>query len=254
VTAESITDYERASLLGTCSPPAEQNHLAEAAPGAGRFPFVSRPDAAVPGEQQEVDLKNAGRGESISRLPVPLDVQFTLQSVTEEFCERLSAAWKESLQLATQVQIDSVAADTYAAFVLSRPLPTCFHVFSIAPLEGRLLIEFPLPTFFSLLEWLLGKRDEGSSPPARTLTTLERHVAQWLTADVLTCFAGAWDSFVSLSPQWERTETNARVVRCMPASEVLLVVAVRFSIHSCPALFRIGVPLGPSVRACLGDY
>ncbi len=198
--------------------------------------------------------EHSGCGESLGELPVSSEIRFTLQSIMEEYCGRLAQEFHGPLRGDIEVRCAGIHADTFAAFVLGIDHPTCFQVVSIPPCDGRLFIEMPPAILFPWVEALLGGGRYPGTLSRRTLTILEHRVVGWLTGLILEAFTASWSTLVTLRPAVERVESNPRVVRCLRASEPLLVVSTEWRVVSALGTVRFALPLVQAVRACLHEF
>lgn len=198
--------------------------------------------------------EHTGCGENLGELPVSSEIRFTLQSIMEEYCGRLTQEFHGPLRGDVDVRCSRIHADTFAAFVLGIDHPTCFQVVSIPPCDGRLLIEMPPAILFPWVEALLGGGRYPGTLSRRALTGMEHRVVGWLTGLVLEAFTASWSTLVTLRPAVDRVESNPRVVRCLRASEPLLVVATQWRLASAQGTIRFAMPLVQAIRACLQEF
>jgi flagellar motor switch protein FliM len=176
------------------------------------------------------------------------DVHFRVHAVYEEFADRVRQAWMRPLRGGIHVRCSQVRDSSFGAVVLGMEAPTCAHIFTIPPLDGRVLLEIPSWFALALIERLLGGGLLQERSLKRPLSELERRLILRLTSPLTQIFSNALQGQLAQRAELERIENNPRVIRCFHLAEPLVVGRIGITLPATAGEIRLAIP-----RRCMLD-
>src|SRR5699024_9568283 len=116
------------------------------------------------------------------------------------------------LRAYVNISVASVDQIPYEEFIRSIPEMTILNIYSVEPLEGRILMEVNPNIAYSLLDRLLG--GEGNSiNQVENLTEIETLLMSQLFEQSIANLREAWDSIVDIDPVLEELEVNPQFLQ-----------------------------------------
>jgi len=165
----------------------------------------------------------------------------SLELMHEAFARNLSVSLSGYLRALCEVNLISVDQMTYNEFLLSLPNPTCFNIFSIAPLEGNIVIEFNPTIAFPVLDRLLGGSGKALSE-ARALTDMELQMLDGFLNRIVSNMSDTWKEIVPLSFEVEAKETNPQVAQIVSLAEIIILMVFEIKIGDISGFLNICIP------------
>src|SRR5699024_9588235 len=127
--------------------------------------------------------------------------------VHENYARLLTTFFSAQLRTYVNITVASVDQIPYEEFIRSIPRMTILNVYSVAPLDGRIVMEVNPNIAYSLLDRLLGGR--GSSVhQVDSLTEIETILMSQLFEKAVVNLEEAWSSIVEFDPVLEDFEVN----------------------------------------------
>lgn len=139
------------------------------------------------------------------------------------------------------ISVSSVDQVTYQEFMQSIPNPTITSTFTLAPLEGKAMIEFSPTLGFPIIDRLLGGAGTGNIQ-ARELTEIEAHIISNLIDEGMVFLKEAWSSMIDISPELKDIESNPLFVQIVPPSDMILLITLEARIGSISGIINIVYP------------
>src|SRR5699024_8463179 len=148
-----------------------------------------------------------------------------------------------SAQLRTYVNITVATVDQvpYEEFIRSIPKITVLNVYSVEPLEGRLLMEVNPNIAYSMLDRILGGKGE-SNPENRSLTEIETLIMSQLFEKAVDNLREAWSSIADIDPVLEEFEENPQFLQMVSPNETVVVVSLNTQIGDVSGMINICIP------------
>jgi flagellar motor switch protein FliM len=165
----------------------------------------------------------------------------TLQMLHKTFCRYLTTNLSTFIRSIVEVNLVAVDQLTYGEFNLSLSNPTCINVFSIAPLEGRAVLEINPVLVFSIIDRLLGGQGE---PPAtvRPLTDIEQSIISKVIDLFLAGFREAWQNIVKFDLKVEERETNPQFVQVVAPGETVILISCEVKMAQVSGILTVCLP------------
>jgi flagellar motor switch protein FliM len=159
--------------------------------------------------------------------------------------ETYGRLWSSTLagQLRNYVTMNVSAVDqvTYQEFMQSIPNPTITCTFSLAPLEGKALIEFSPSIGFPIIDRLLGGQGQ-SMIQSREITEIEAHVLSNLIDEGMIFLKEAWSHMIDLKPELVSLESNPLFVQIVPPADMILLITMECRIGDISGILNIVYP------------
>src|SRR5690625_2748485 len=148
-----------------------------------------------------------------------------------------------SAQLRTYVNISVASVDQipYEEFIRSIPKMTILNVFSVEPLEGRVLMEVNPNIAYTMLDRTLGGKGE-SSKQVDNLTEIETIIMSQLFEKSIVNLEEAWGSIVEINPILEDFEVNPQFLQMVSPNETVVVVSLNTQIGEVSGMINICIP------------
>lgn len=159
-------------------------------------------------------------------------------SLARDFGTALSAL----LRSPVAVSLTGVEQLTYGQFVFNLETPACFHLLKADPLGERLMLDIEPSILYPMIDRLLGGGREEDPPPNRPLTDIELCLAARIVRLFLQECCHAWQDVVDLKLDVLQVENNPRLLRILPADEMVILSGFEVAIGELRGLARFCVP------------
>jgi flagellar motor switch protein FliM len=173
-----------------------------------------------------------------------------LWTLHEKLARDFGAALSSLLRTAVDVTLKGVDQVTYGQFVYNLESPSCFHVLKAEPWDDRLMLDIEPSILHPMIDRLLGGAAE-DEPPRRPLTDIEWCLAARIVRVFLEECRSAWRPVVDLKFDVLQVESNPRLLRILPADELVVLVGFEVAIGELRGMVRFCLPCRALER--LGD-
>lgn len=161
--------------------------------------------------------------------------------VHENYARLLTTFFSAQLRAYVNISVASVDQIPYEEFIRSIPRMTILNVYSVEPLEGRIVMEVNPNIAYSLLDRLLG--GGGSSVhQVDSLTEIETLLMSQLFEKALINLKKAWSSIVDFDPILEDFEVNPQFLQMVSPNETVVVVSLNTEIGETSGMINICIP------------
>src|SRR5699024_6603272 len=121
------------------------------------------------------------------------------------------------------------------------PEMSVLNIYSVAPLEGRVLMEVNANIAYGLLDLVLGGK--GSSVnKINNLTVIEKMLMTQLFEKAIINLKEAWKSIVEINLLLEDFEINPQFLQMVSPNETVLVVSLNTAIGETSGMINICIP------------
>jgi flagellar motor switch protein FliM len=165
----------------------------------------------------------------------------TIYMLHETYGRLWSSTLSGVLRNFVSISVSSVDQVTYQEFMQSIPNPTITATFSLAPLEGKAMMEFSPTIGFPIIDRLLGGSGQ-SKVVARELTEIEEHVISNLIDEGMVFLREAWSSMIDLNPELQDIESNPLFVQIVPPNDMILLITMEARIGNFSGIINIVYP------------
>jgi flagellar motor switch protein FliM len=139
------------------------------------------------------------------------------------------------------IELMSVDQITYSEFIMSLVSPSCSYTFTMAPMEGRCIMDFNPALTFGFVERMFGGTGK-LVETERELTGIERGVMQRIANRVMHELSKAWARVIQVDITTSGFETNPQFIQIVPPGETVIVITFRIKMLSASGILTICYP------------
>ncbi|QGH34545.1 flagellar motor switch protein FliM [Gracilibacillus salitolerans] len=165
----------------------------------------------------------------------------SISRIHDNFARLLSTYFSAQLRNYVHIAVASVDQIPYEEFIRSIPTKTILNVYSVEPLDGRIIFEFNPNIAYAMLDRMLGGK--GSSVnKIDNLTEIETTLMSQLFEKALDNLQEAWGSVVNIDPMLEDFEVNPQFLQLVSPNETVVVVSLDTTIGDSSGMINICIP------------
>lgn len=187
-------------------------------------------------DDRPVEIYNFRRPDRVSKEQLR-----SLELMHETFSRNLAVSLSGFMRTLIEVNLVSVDQLMFSEFVTSLPNPTCFTIFSIAPLEGNIVIELNPAISFPVIDRLLGGTGRGIAE-MRELTDIELQIMEGFLNRVTANLRDTWRELVDINFKIQGKETNPQVAQIVSPSEVVILLLFEIKFPGASGFMNICIP------------
>src|SRR5690625_1264877 len=161
--------------------------------------------------------------------------------IHENFARLLTTFFSAQLRSYVNVTVASVDQIPYEEFIRSIPKMTILNLYSVAPLDGRILMEVNPNIAYSLLDRLLGGRGDDIHN-IESLTEIDTMLLTQLFDKAVVILEEAWSSLVDIEPELEELEVNPQFLQLVSPNETVVVVSLATEVGDASGMINICIP------------
>lgn len=161
--------------------------------------------------------------------------------IHENFARLLTTFFSAQLRTYVNVTVASVDQIPYEEFIRSIPKMTILNLYSVAPLDGRILMEVNPNIAYSLLDRLLGGRGDDIHN-IESLTEIDTMLLTQLFDKAVVILEEAWSSLVDIEPELEELEVNPQFLQLVSPNETVVVVSLATEVGDASGMINICIP------------
>ena len=164
-----------------------------------------------------------------------------VELVHEDLTERLTTSLPTFLRTNVRPHLVHMEQGRFHDFIKDFPPNTLFHLITMAPLPGHMVLTMSLNVSYLILEQRLGGKIEGRFTE-RALTEIDQSLLRGLVEHMLGDMKGAWSKVVSLEPSLEDSTINQHWVQMMMGNERVLLLTIELNIQGVTGTMSIFIP------------
>lgn len=149
----------------------------------------------------------------------------SISRIHDNFARLLSTYFSAQLRTYVHISVASVDQIPYEEFIRSIPTKTILNVYSVEPLDGRIIFEFNPNIAYAMLDRMLGGKG-GSLNKIDSLTEIETTLLSQLFEQGLDNLQEAWGSVTEIDPILEDFEVNPQFLQLVSPNETVVVVSL----------------------------
>ncbi|MCA1009243.1 flagellar motor switch protein FliM [Halobacillus halophilus] len=199
------------------------------------------------GEMDAEELKNEEKERKVRSYDFKRALRFSkdqirsLSRIHENFSRLLTTYFSAHLRTYVNIEVASVDQLPYEEFIRSIPTMTILNIFSVSPLEGRILLEINPNVAYAMMDRVLGGRGSSASK-VDNLTEIETTIMSHLFEKALDNYQEAWGSIVEIDPILEEFEVNPQFLQMVSPNETVVVVSLNTTIGESSGMINICIP------------
>ena len=203
--------------------------------------------AITSGEMDAEELKKEEKEKKVRVYDFKRALRFSKDQIRsigrihENYARLLTTFFAAQLRTYVNISVASVDQIPYEEFIRSVPEMTVLNIYSVAPLEGRVLMEVNPNIAYGLLDLVLGGK--GSSVnKINNLTEIEKMLMTQLFEKAIINLKEAWASIVEIDPTLEDFEINPQFLQMVSPNETVVVVSLNTAIGETSGMINICIP------------
>lgn len=161
--------------------------------------------------------------------------------IHENYARLLTTFFSAQLRTYVDISVASVDQIPYEEFIRSIPAITVLNVYSVEPLEGRIVLEVNPNIAYTLLDRLLGGRGSTVSN-VDNLTEIETLLMSQLFEKSISKLKEAWSSITEIDPILEEFEVNPQFLQLVSPNETVVVVSLNTKVGETSGMINICIP------------
>ncbi|WP_106497616.1 flagellar motor switch protein FliM [Lentibacillus sp. Marseille-P4043] len=165
----------------------------------------------------------------------------SLARIHENYARLLTTFFSAQLRTYVNISVASVDQIPYEEFIRSVPKMTVLNIYSVAPLEGRILMEVNPNIAYGMLDRVLGGKGT-SVNKVDNLTEIETMLMSQLFEKAIVNLQEAWSSIVEIDPVLEDFEVNPQFLQMVAPNETVIVVSLNTTIGEASGMINICIP------------
>lgn len=203
--------------------------------------------AITSGEMDAEELKKEEQEQKVRVYDFKRALRFSkdqirsIARIHENFARLLTTFFSAQLRTYVNISVASVDQIPYEEFIRSIPKMTILNVYSVEPLEGRILMEVNPNIAYSMMDRILGGRGH-SEKQAENLTEIETLIMSQLFEKSVTNLQDAWSTIVDIHPILEEFEVNPQFLQMVSPNETVVVVSLNTQIGDISGMINICIP------------
>ncbi len=199
------------------------------------------------GEMDAEELKKEEKKQKVSVYDFKRALRFSkdqirgISRIHENFARLLTTFFSGKLRTYVNITVASVDQVPYEEFIRSIPKTTILNVYSVEPLEGRLLMEVNPNIAYTMMDRTLG--GQGTSDiQLENLTEIETLIMTQLFEQSVVNLKEAWETMIDIEPVLEDFETNPQFLQMVSPNETVVVVSFNTQIGDVSGMINICIP------------
>ncbi|GGC97014.1 flagellar motor switch protein FliM [Pontibacillus salipaludis] len=199
------------------------------------------------GEMDADDLKKEEKERKVRVYDFKRALRFSkdqirsLGRIHENFARLLTTYFSAQLRTYIHISVASVDQIPYEEFIRSIPKMTILNVFSVEPLDGRILLEANPNIAYAMLDRVLGGKGV-SVNKVESLTEIETNIMSQLFEKAIDNLQEAWSSVVDINPELEEFEVNPQFLQMVSPNETVVVISLNTEIGESSGMINICIP------------
>ena len=164
-----------------------------------------------------------------------------IELVHEDLCERLTTSLPTFLRTNVRPHLIHMEQGRFHDFIKDFPASTLFHIITLAPLPGHIVLTMSLNVSYLILEQRLGGKIEGRFKD-HVLTEIDQSLLRGLVEHMFGDIKGAWSKVASLEPSLEDSTVNQHWVQMMMGNERVVLLTIEIIIQGVTGTMSIFIP------------
>ncbi len=165
----------------------------------------------------------------------------SISRIYENYARLLTTFFSGHLRTYVNLSVASVDQVPYEEFIRSIPSMTVLNVYSVEPLEGRMIMEVNPNIAYSMLDRLLGGQGSNQAN-LKNLTEIETLILSQLFEKSSVNLRTAWESIVDINPILDQLEVNPQFLQLVSPNETVVVVTLDTKIGEETGFINICIP------------
>ncbi len=169
------------------------------------------------------------------------DQMRAVELVHEDLVERLTTSMPSFLRVSLRPRLVHTEQGRFHDFIKDVPANSLYHVITMAPLPGQMVLTISPEVCVRVLEQRLGGKTEVSRKE-RSMTDIDQSLLRGLVEHMLNDLKAAWSKVAALEPNLEDSTINQHWVQMMMGNDRVMLLTFEMSIQSTTGIMNIYIP------------
>jgi flagellar motor switch protein FliM len=169
------------------------------------------------------------------------DQMRAVELVHEDLVERLTTSMPSFLRANLRPRLVHTEQGRFHDFIKDVPPNSLYHVITMSPLPGQMILTISPDVSVRILEQRLGGKTEGNRKE-RAMTNIDQSLLRGLVEHMLNDLKAAWTKVASLEPNLEDSTVNQHWVQMMMGNDRVMLLTFELSIQSTTGIMNIYIP------------
>lgn len=203
--------------------------------------------ALTSGEMDAEELKQEEQEKRIRDYDFKRALRFSKDQIRsigrihENYARLLTTFFSTQLRAYVDMSVASVDQIPYEEFIRSVPEVTVLNVYSVAPLEGNIIVEINPNIAYGLIDRILGGKGSGVNNVDH-FTEIETLLLTQLLEKTVGSLEEAWSSIIEIDAILEEFEVNPQFLQMVAPNETVVVVTLNATIGETTGMINICIP------------
>jgi flagellar motor switch protein FliM len=154
----------------------------------------------------------------------------SIARIHENFSRLLTTYLSAQLRTYVQIEVELVDQVSYHEFISSIPTRTVLNVFSVQPMDGKMVMDINPQITYAVLERLLGGGPGEPSNHIGALTEIETALIKKVFSRAFNLYADAWGNIEKIKVSWEGIESNPQFIQIASPNDTVVIIVLHTSI------------------------
>ena len=169
------------------------------------------------------------------------DQMRAVELVHEDLVERLTTSMPSFLRANLRPRLVHTEQGRFHDFIKDVPPNSLYHVITMSPLPGQMILTISPDVSVRILEQRLGGKTEGNRKE-RAMTNIDQSLLRGLVEHMLNDLKAAWTKVASLEPNLEDSTVNQHWVQMMMGNDRVMLLTFELSIQSTTGIMNAYIP------------
>ena len=212
---------------------------------------VETEQGIVPDEGTDTSAYDLTKPDKAFKLP-------KLVVITDKFSRSYKITLSNTIRKLAEVSFGSTDVKRFDEFLREIPVPSNINIFGMEPLRGQNILFIDSALMFYFVDILFGGCGSSKAKiEGREFTSIENTVIKKISRGILDEWSNAWESFVPVKAEYQRSEVNPQFAMVVPPNELVITITFNVEIENVSGIITICVPfsnLEPIKEKLMGDF
>jgi len=164
-----------------------------------------------------------------------------VELIHEDLAERLASSLPSFLRTNLRPRVAHTEQGRFHDFLKDLAPSSLFHIVTLAPLPGQMIITISPEISYSILELQLGGKSERGQVN-RALTEIDQLLLRGMVEHMLNDIKAAWSKLIVVEPGLEDSTVNYHWVQMVMGNERVMLIAFEVTLQSVTGTMNIYIP------------
>lgn len=178
--------------------------------------------------------------------------------ITDKFSRSYKITLSNTIRKLAEVSFESTDVKRFDDFLREIPVPANINIFGMEPLRGLNLLLIDSVLVFYFVDVLFGGGGTSKAKiEGREFTSIENTVIRKIAREILEEWSKAWESFVPIKADYQRSEVNPQFAMVVPPNELVITITFSIEIENVSGIVTMCIPfsnLEPIKEKLMGDF